>query len=90
MRTTVTLEEDVAQRLRETMAQSKVSFKQALNDALRRGLRGPRDDEDAFVVEARPMGLRAGLDPARLSDLAGELEEERFLALTRRLRGDGE
>jgi hypothetical protein len=32
------------------------------------------------------MGLRAGLDPARLHDLADDLEAEAFAATTRKLR----
>ena len=33
------------------------------------------------------MGLRAGIDPARLSDLADELEVEAFLDVSRSLKG---
>ena len=32
------------------------------------------------------MGLRAGLDPAKLHDLAGDLDAETFVATTGRLR----
>jgi hypothetical protein len=31
------------------------------------------------------MGLRPGIDPARLSDIADEMEADAFVALTRRL-----
>ncbi len=50
----------------------------------------PRVDEPPFRVEARPLGLRAGIDPARLNQLNDELEVDAFLALTDHLRqGDG-
>ena len=39
-----------------------------------------------FVVKARPMGLRTGLDPSRLHDLADDLEAETFVVTTRKLR----
>jgi len=41
MRTTVTLDADTEQLLRRRMAEQKVSFKQALNDAIRAGLGRP-------------------------------------------------
>lgn len=86
MRTTVTLDADVEKLLRESQKRGRKTFKQALNDALRRGLRSAVDtDEPAFAVVARPLGLRVGIDPARLHDLDDELELEEFLRKTRRL-----
>ena len=38
MRTTLTLDPDVAAMLKKAVARADVSFKQAVNDALRRGL----------------------------------------------------
>jgi hypothetical protein len=35
--------------------------------------------EPRFKVKPRPMGLRAGIDPATLGDLADDLEVEAFL-----------
>ena len=39
-----------------------------------------------FVVNARPLGLRAGLHPSRLHELAADLEAETFAVTTRTLR----
>jgi hypothetical protein len=39
----------------------------------------------AFVLKARPMGLRAGHDPACFGQLADDLEAEAFLETTRKL-----
>ena len=88
MRTTVTLDPDVEQLLRYATHGSQVNFKEALNDGLRRGLahHAPAGTVAPFVVKARPMGLRTGLDPARLHDLADDLEAEAFAATTRKLR----
>ena len=88
MRTTVTLDPDVEQLLRHATHGSRQNFKTALNDGLRRGLahHAPPAAGKKFVVEARPMGLRAGLDPARLHDLAGDLDAEAFVATAARLR----
>lgn len=87
MRTTVTLDADVEQRLREAMRRQGKGFKETLNDALRRGLGPAHSDLDGkrFEVEARPLRLRAGLDPARLRDLDDDLEIQEFLRKTARL-----
>lgn len=86
MRTTVTLEKDVERLLREAMHRSRRGFKETLNTAIRAGLgRQPASRSRApFVVKARPMGLRPGLDPAGLNQLADELEVEAFRAQARK------
>ncbi len=88
MRTTVTIDPDVEELLRHATSGSGMSFKEALNDGLRRGLAHlvPAGTIAPFVVEARPMGLRAGLDPIKLHDLAGDLDAEAFVATTGQLR----
>lgn len=88
MRTTVTLDPDVEKLLRESIRRGRKTFKQALNEALRRGLKGEGTAEERpFEVSARSMGLRDGIDPARLHDLDDELEVEEFLRKTRALEG---
>lgn len=73
MRTTLTIDDDVAAKLRDEMAKSQRSLKEVVNAFLRRGLGAPRDEELAspFTVKARPMGLRSGFD---LDDPGGLLE----------------
>lgn len=46
----------------------------------------PPVDQEPFRVEARPLGLRAGIDPARLNQLNDELEVDAFLRLTHQLQ----
>lgn len=75
MRTTVTLDRDVEQMLREAMHRSRNGFKQTLNAAIRAGL-GQKTAPEAsrpFVVQARPLGLRAGVDPAGFNKMADDL-----------------
>lgn len=64
MRTTVTLDDDVVDRLNDRTRQSGGTFEETLNDCLRRGLEQPTTTELAvpFVVQARSMGLRSGID----------------------------
>ncbi|MCY3688480.1 MAG: hypothetical protein OXG90_05780 [Gammaproteobacteria bacterium] len=58
------LQDDVVAKLKDRMARSGASFKEALNDNLRRGLEQPTEDELArpFRVRSRPMGLRPGVE----------------------------
>jgi hypothetical protein len=88
MRTTVTLEKDVEQMLRSAMHRSRHSFKATLNNALRAGLTAkPVQTRHArFVVKARPMGLRAGIDPASLNKLADDLETDSVRAKAQRAK----
>ena len=64
MRTALTLDEGVAARVRDEMARTGTTRKEVVNVCLRRGLEAPREEglAEPFVVEARPMGVRDGLD----------------------------
>lgn len=74
MRTTITLDADVADRLHALARERRISFKQAVNTILRRGLHeGPAE---SFHVEARPLGLRPGVDLDKALALAARLEDE--------------
>lgn len=78
MRTTVTLDPDVVRMLRKAMHRSRQSFKEALNSAIRDGLRGKTVKSAPFVIQAKPMELKPGIDPASLNKLADELEVDAF------------
>jgi hypothetical protein len=81
MRTTLTLEPDVARMLKDAAHRTRRPFKEVLNAAVRAGLTGGRQPAAApeFVLEATPLRLRAGIDPHRLNSLPDELEAEEFL-----------
>jgi plasmid stability protein len=71
-RTTLTLEDDVAARLRDAARRQGRSLKAVANDALRAGLETAiPDGAPAFHVRARDMGLRSGVD---LDDIQGLLD----------------
>jgi len=74
MRTTVTLEADLAVKLRELARERRISFKEALNGALRDGLTGSRAAKP-YRLSARPLGLRRGIDLDKGLALAGQLED---------------
>jgi hypothetical protein len=79
VRTTVTLDPDVAKLVREIVDQKRISFKDVVNDALRRSLRAG-ERRPAFRVVPHSSPLQPGLDPHGLNQLAGELEDESVLS----------
>ena len=61
MRTTVTLDSDVAAALQRAARERGVSFKAVLNDAVRRGL-SAETAHRVYRTPSRDMGLRPGFD----------------------------
>lgn len=80
MRTTVTLEDDVVDRLKELAHRNKASFKETLNEVIRRGLTAPAAAPSPAPFEVEPYGggFRPGIDPNRLNQLLDELDAEEF------------
>ena len=79
MRTTVTLDPDVAAKLKAVARERGISFKQALNQAVRAGLGTGRRPAAAFKPYTQPMGLRAGLNLDKALGLAAALEDDEIL-----------
>jgi hypothetical protein len=82
------LDKDVELMLRNAMHRSRQSFKSTLNNALRAGLNAKpvQIHQGSFVVKARTMGLRAGIDPGSLNKLADDLETDGFMAKAQRTK----
>jgi hypothetical protein len=79
MRTTVTLDPDVEAKLRAAMRERGVSFKAALNDAVRSGLPAGTQRRKRFRVRSRPMGVLPGVNLDKALRLAGEMEDAEIL-----------
>lgn len=71
VRTTLTLDPEVEKKLKAEMRRTGRSFKSVVNEALREGLARRRQAAavEPFVVEARPLGLVAGLDYSNVAEL---------------------
>jgi hypothetical protein len=78
MRTTLTLDPDVAERIRMEGRSGKRSQKQIINEALRRGLggEGGLPAPKPFKVKPFRSAFRAGIDIGKLNQLVDELEVE--------------
>lgn len=77
MRTTVTLDPDVEAKLKATMRERGVSFKAALNDAVRAGLDVSVPVSRPYKMPTAPLGVRINIDKA--SRIVGEWEDEEIL-----------
>ncbi len=76
MRTTVTLDSDTDAIVRRLMRERKLTFKQALNAAIRTG--GPDSTRPAFYTRTFDMG-EASIDIDKASHFAAQLEDEEII-----------
>ena len=78
MRTTLTLDEDVAQRAKAAVARLHRPFKQVVNQALRAGLDGLEKPSAGKPYRTKPrgMGLRKGHNLDNIQELLSRLEGE--------------
>lgn len=78
MRTTITLEPDTAALVRRRMRERGVSFKQAVNDAIREGLGSGEQSATPFRTRTADLGVPSvNLD--RALQLAADLEDEELV-----------
>jgi hypothetical protein len=82
MRTTVTLDDDTVALVRRRMREHGVSFKRALNDAIRDGAQG-RPAPAPFTTRTANLGVPAvNLD--RALQMAAQLEDDELIRRQRR------
>jgi hypothetical protein len=82
MRTTLTIDDDLAGILKKKAGQQGRSFKEVVNGLLRAGIAATGDASPGrkpIKVVGKPLGLKPGYDPDKLNQLADELEAEAFL-----------
>lgn len=93
MRTTLTLDDDVARNLTDAARRTGASFTQVVNDTLRSGLQVAQKPAPAlprFRVTPRAAGFRSGIDLRQLNQLNDKLEGDRETSRLGRATGNGE
>ncbi len=84
----MTIDDDVADALKERARLLEQPFKQVVNEILRKGLRPERATlSEPYRVQPLNCGLQPGVDPLRLNQLSDELEVEAFLQKEARVEG---
>ncbi|MBM3811260.1 MAG: antitoxin [Acidimicrobiia bacterium] len=76
MRTTITLEPDVQALLRAVMKERGLSFKEAVNSAIRAGLTQSRQRKRGFTQQTFPMGHEQLFRWDKALEVAGAMEDE--------------
>ena len=81
MRTTLTIDDDLAAILKRESSRKGIPFKVLVNDSLRKGLSSEQalPARKPFKVRPHSLGLKPGIDPNKLNQLVDELEVEDFL-----------
>jgi len=77
VRTTVTLEPDAEALVKRLMREREMSFKQAVNHAIRAGL--TPSPGKPFRTRTHDLGVRAGVDLDKALQLAGEFEDQEIV-----------
>lgn len=78
MRTTLTLDPDVAQLIKDDMHATGATFKQSVNRAIRRGLGPASAVEEGFVQRTYSMGSPR-LDLTHVHRLLADLDADEYL-----------
>ncbi len=84
MRTTLTLDPDVAALVDDAVHRLHSSMKQVVNDALRRALGSIPQQAQPYQLPVHDTALQPGLDLAGFNRLADELEDIAILSRARR------
>ena len=79
MRTTVTLDADVAMALRQAVRERGVSFKEALNSAIRAGLSTRGQTSAPYRIPSRSLGLRPNVNIDKALQLSADLEDDEIV-----------
>ncbi len=81
MRTTVTIEDDLAAQLEQLRKREGLSYRAALNQVLRIGLQAKSAPPKPKLYKTPTMnlGLKPGIDLTRLNSLVDELEVDEFI-----------
>ena len=77
MRTTLTLDDDLSDKLRQLAHKQRTSFKETVNQVLRQGLVAQQSRErqpKRFRVQTFRSAFRPGIDPVKLNQLSDEIE----------------
>ena len=84
MRTTLTLDRDVAQLAEDAVHRERRPMKQVINDALRRAFAAQLPPGAPYRLVGHESRLRPGFDFTGFNRLADELEDEAIVDVARR------
>ena len=86
MRSTLTLDDDIGNKLKRLAAESGIPFKRVVNETLQAGLRARKEPRRAKTYRLQPVSLggpREGVDLDKALRLADELDDQEIAAKLR-------
>lgn len=78
MRTTVTFDDDVARLISDAQHRERKTFKQVVNEAVRRGMACDSAPVAPYRLRVHHSAVRPGIDITALNRLADELDDDRL------------
>ena len=85
MRTTLTIDNDIADYLREQSKLHEKSFKQVVNETLRRGMAPEATEKPRKPFKVKPFSgeYMPGVDPMNPKDFLNQLDDEHYFKVLR-------
>lgn len=83
VRTTLTLDDDVARLVEDAVHRERSSMKAVVNEALRQALAVQDERQQPYRLTPHESGIRPGYDLSGFNRLADELEDEAIFDGTR-------
>jgi hypothetical protein len=82
MRTTLTIDDDLIAQIEDLQRSEGLTFKGAVNQLLRAGIqcRAQPPKPEPYRTKPQKLGLRSGIDPAKLNQLLDELAADEFVS----------
>ena len=76
MRTTLTIDDDIAHKLKSVAARQQKSFKEVVNQALKKGLSTSSKQSSTQRIKLKTQSLtyHKGVDEVRIKDLLDEID----------------
>jgi len=74
VRTTLTLDDDIAKRLKQRSYQEKKPWKTLVNEILRLGLEERKRPVSHFAIKARDLGIKPGIDIDNVAELLEQID----------------
>lgn len=74
MRTTLTIDDELGARLEDLARRGGRSFKEVVNETLRRGLDTKAPPSKPFKIEARSLALRPGVQLDNVAELLEQID----------------
>ncbi len=91
MRTTLTLDDDLAFVLKKRAGELGVPFKKIVNEVIRQGLEQcgeAKRPKKKFKVRPFKFGMKPGIDPDKINQLLSDWDVEDYLSQEAKLRSD--